>query len=229
LSFRSEAEESAVVFAFVPGFAISDSHDAQADPLPGAKRYTLLVPGLDTSRITNTLAFLRDMQRPVFGADVHGFRLNPPVPEADVVAFENSHNTSLPHDFRQFLTEVGNGGAGPFYGVFPLGRMDDNFGLRTWHENDGFVGVLSEPFPLRDEWNDTSSQPSAELANRDESEYWKQMDMFQSKYWRSSLVNGAIPICHEGCALRIWLVLTGPQAGYLWEDRRAEYAGLKPL
>ena len=112
---------------------------------------------------------------------------------------------------------------------FLSARMDDDFGLRTWQEDDGFVGVLSEPFPLREEWNDISSQPSAELADRDESEHWKQMDMFHSNYWRSSLVNGAIPIFHEGCALRIWLVLTGTQAGYLWEDRRAEYAGLKPL
>jgi hypothetical protein len=194
-----------------------------------SKRYTLLVPGLDTSRITDALAFLQGVQLRVFGADVHRFRLNPPLPEADVMAFENVHNVSLPHDFRQFLTNVGNGGAGPFYGVFPLGEMDDNFSLRTWQEDDGFVGVLSEPFPLGEEWNDISSQPSAELADLDESEYWRRMDIFQTTYWRSSLVNGAIPICHEGCALRIWLVLTGTQAGYLWEDRRSEYGGLKPL
>ena len=194
-----------------------------------SRRYTLLVPGLDTSRVTDALAFLRGVQLRVFGADVHGFRLNPPLPEADVTAFENVHNVSLPHDFRQFLTDVGDGGAGPFYGVFPLGKMDDNFRLRTWQEDDGFVGVLSKPFPLEEEWNDISSQPSAELADLDESEYVRQMDTFQKTYWRTSLVNGAIPICHEGCALRIWLVVTGTQAGYLWEDRRSEYEGLKPL
>jgi hypothetical protein len=81
--------------------------------------------------------------------------------------------------------------------------MDDNFGLRTWQEDDGFVGVLSEPFRLEEEWNDNSSQPSAELADRDESEYWRRMEILQTRYWRSSLVNGAIPICHEGYSLRI--------------------------
>jgi hypothetical protein len=194
-----------------------------------SKRYTLLVPGLDTSRIADALAFLQGVQLPVFGADVHGFRLNPPLPEVDVTAFETVHNVSLPYDFRQFLTDLGNGGAGPFYGVFPLGKMDDNFGLQTWQEKDGFVGILSEPFPFGEEWNDISSQPSAELADRDESEYDRQMDVFQRAYWDGSLVNGAIPICHEGCALRIWLVLTGAQSGYLWEDRRSEYRGLQPL
>lgn len=194
-----------------------------------SNRYTHHVPGLDTSRITDALAFLRRVQLRVFGADVHGFRLNPPPPEVDIMAFENSHNISLPHDFRQFLTDVGNGGAGPSYGVFPLGKMDDNFGLGTWQEDDGFVGVLSEPFPLGEKWNDVASQPSAELANLDESEYWRRMDIFQTTYWRSSLVNGAIPICHEGCALRILLVITGTQAGYLWEDRRSEDGGVRPL
>jgi hypothetical protein len=175
--------------------------------------------------MTAALAFLQALQLRVFGADVHGFRLNPPLPEADVTAFETVHNVSLPYDFRQFLTDIGNGGAGPFYGIFPLGKMDDNFGLQTWQEKDGFVGILSEPFPLGEEWNDISSQPSAELADRDESEYDRQMDVFQRAYWDGSLVNGAVPICHEGCALRIWLVLTGAQSGYLWEDRRSEYGG----
>jgi hypothetical protein len=48
--------------------------------------------------------------------------LNPPLREVDVVAFEDVHKVSLPPDFRQVLTEVGNGGAGPLYGVFPLAR-----------------------------------------------------------------------------------------------------------
>jgi hypothetical protein len=43
------------------------------------------------------------------------------------------------------------------------------------------------------------------------------------------VMNGAVPICHEGCALRIWLVVTGKQAGKLWEDRRSEYGGLRPV
>ena len=172
---------------------------------------------------------LKKAQPDVFGAEVHGFRLNPPLSEAEAVAFERIHNVILPHDFRQFLTSVGNGGAGPFCGIFPLGNTDDNFGLRVWQENDDLVGILSEPFTFEEEWNDISAMPAEELADRDESEYWRQMDAFESVYWGNSLVNGAIPICHEGCALRIWLVVSGPQTGYLWEDRRSEFGGLKPV
>jgi hypothetical protein len=49
------------------------------------------------------------------------------------------------------------------------------------------------------------------------------------KYWDPSRTNGAIPICHQGCALRVWLVITGPESGRLWEDRRADCGGLFPL
>lgn len=161
--------------------------------------------------------------------DDHGFQLLPPIPETEVVEFERRHRITLPEDYRQFVTCVGNGGAGPFYGVFPLGQMDDNFDLQDWQEEDGLVGVLSEPFPLSEEWNDLTAMPDAEQADTDELEYEKQMEAFDQRYWSASLVNGAIPICHEGCAIRIWLVVSGPQSGSLWEDRRSELKGLMPL
>ena len=47
-------------------------------------------------------------------------QLNNPVSEPDVASFEQKHGISLPPDYREFITRVGNGGAGPFYGVFAL-------------------------------------------------------------------------------------------------------------
>jgi hypothetical protein len=172
---------------------------------------------------------LRRAKPNVFGADDHGFQMGRPLSEADAIAFEQLHRVILPEDYRRFLTCVGNGGAGPFYGIFALGKMDDNFDLQEWHEEDGMVGVLSEPFPLEEEWNDLSAMPEEGLLGSDESEYNRQMEAFDRVYWNTSLVNGALPICHEGCALRIWLVVTGAQAGYLWEDKRSEYGGLVPV
>jgi hypothetical protein len=68
------------------------------------------------------------------------------------------------------------------------------------------------------------------LLHTDKQEYWKQNDEFERKYYfDTSRVNGAIPICTEGCALRTWLVLTGDQAGRLWYDGRADCKGLAPL
>jgi hypothetical protein len=156
-------------------------------------------------------------------------QLNDPILEPDVADFEQKHGISLPPDYREFITRVGNGGTGPFYGVFPLGFMDNNFDVRQWYENDGFVGTLSKPFAFQDEWNDVSAMPKDDLLDQDEDAYNKQMNAFETTYWSSNLVHGAIPICHEGCALRIWLIVSGEQAGELWEDRRSEYKGLRPV
>jgi hypothetical protein len=187
------------------------------------------MPLLDASRILNTLAELRFAPPRVFGVDVHRFRLNPPVSEVEMVAFEQARDITLPPDYRAFLTAAGDGGAGPFYGVFPLGQADYNFGLHPWREVDGMVGDLSKPFPMAYAWNDLTGMPSDELSGEEQREHDRQMAVFEKTYCETALINGAIPICHEGCALRIYLVVTGAQTGYLWEDRRAQYAGISPV
>ncbi len=186
--------------------------------------------GLDATRVRESLRRLGASQTKVFGADGHHFLLNFPMPEPDVLAFEQRHNIGLPADYRRFLTAIGNGGAGPYYGVFPLGMMDGLGGkLKAWNEANGFIGVLSKTFPHTEAWNDLQGKPSDELAKTDEEEYGRQLDQFEEVYFASSLVDGAIPICHLGCALRIWLVITGSQAGCLWRDGRADCTGLSPL
>jgi hypothetical protein len=185
---------------------------------------------LDPERVKESIRRLGAAQSRIFGANGHHFLLNPPLAEADVLGFEQRHHIRLPVDYRGFLTAIGNGGAGPFYGLFPLGMMDGlGVQLKGWNEADGFVGTLSKPFPLSDVWNDLRGKPSDELAETDDEEYWKQFDRFEESYFHSTIVDGAIPICHLGCALRIWLVLTGEQAGKLWRDGRADWTGLSPL
>jgi len=48
-----------------------------------------------------------------FGAAQHRYELAPPIDEAPA---------DLPDDVRDFVTTVGNGGAGPGYGVIPIAR-----------------------------------------------------------------------------------------------------------
>jgi len=162
----------------------------------------------------------------IFGARVHRFILNPPLTEAAILDFERQHAIRLPEDYRSFLTLAGNGGAGPAYGLFKLGEMDDNFSYMEWQENDGFVGRLSKPFPYTQVWNDLEGMPEDETV-LGEDEYETQMTQFEHRYYAA--VDGAIPICHLGCALRQWLVVCGVEAGYIWCDFRADYRGFSPL
>ena len=170
----------------------------------------------------------------LFGANGHRFHLEPRLSEEDVARFEAEHGIQLPAEYRAFLTCVGNGDVGPYYGVFRLGEMDDGNSFRRWEECDGFVGTLAEPFPLTEAWNDIEGRPQFDEARGSDQdymdEYERRLDAWESeKYWNPRLVNGAIPICHLGCALREWLVVTGPEAGNVWRDERADEKGLWPL
>lgn len=185
----------------------------------------------DYANVRNGVRACAKAKLRVFGSDSHLFELNPPLSLERIVGFERGHGIRLPADYRSFLLKVGNGGAGPFYGLFPLGFMDGSSGLTVtaWHERDGLVGSLKEPFPHDGPWNDTVGLPSAELAERDPAKYERLMGEFDQRYWNSSLVDGAIPICHMGCALRVWLVVSGGEMGNLWRDGRSELSGLQPL
>ncbi len=93
--------------------------------------------------------------------------------------------------------------------------------------------MLAEPFPHAGPWNDLSGNPVFE-ESQEEDEEWelehsRQLDAWDKIYFDSANVNGAIPICHRCCALRTWLVVTGPEAGNVWDDLRADYQGLKPV
>lgn len=93
-----------------------------------------------------------DPERKVFGSQGHDYQLNPPVPEAVINAFENKHRLRLPEDYRYFMTRIGSGGAGPFWGLFPFGMQDDAHGFGPL-EDGFFVGDLSAAFPHENAWN----------------------------------------------------------------------------
>src|SRR5262245_24909097 len=113
---------------------------------------------IDYNEIQAKLRLLQESAKAlnVFGAESHQYQSFPPLAEGFVQQFELQHRITLPADYRGFLIQVGNGGAGPSYGFFKLGEMDDGFGFKTWQENDGFVGILSRPFPHTERWNDLS-------------------------------------------------------------------------
>lgn len=178
--------------------------------------------------IHDGLERLRSAKRPpkVFGAESHAFKLNPRLSESALEKFEAKHRVRLPEDYRGFLVNLGNGGAGPYYGVFKLGEMDDSFDSQKWKEGDGFVGELSKPFPLTAAWNDVTGEPEE---TDDEEAYEKALEAFNQRYWASENVNGAIPLCHEGCAYRDWLIVTGLEVGHMWHDARTTQLGLYPI
>ena len=177
----------------------------------------------------------KDKKRQVFGAMGHNYVLNPPLDVSVIEAFELEHGVSLPEDYRQFITEIGNGGAGPAYGVFPFGKHDDCHDLRPW-EGGYLVGDVGKPFRFNKAWNvdkkfwDAEPNPPEGTSQDEEDLLWQEWDkILEAKYWNTSIMDGAIPICHLGCALRQWLVINGDQRGFVWDDMRADNRGIAPV
>lgn len=179
------------------------------------------------AQMVQDLAMLRASVSMAFESDEAEFQCSAVMTEAEVLEFERAHAVRLPEEYRAFLMCVGKGGAGPGYGVFDLGECDVGFDFRAWHEGDGFVGTLRLPFPHAAAWNDLAGMPEDALCETDEAAYERQRAAFEAGYFAP--LDGAIPICHLGCALRLWLIVSGPEAGHVWEDRRADFEGLAPV
>jgi hypothetical protein len=58
----------------------------------------------DIPAVEAAMSRLREIQAEVFGADGHGFQMNPALPESEVALFGRDHKIELPSDYRQFLT-----------------------------------------------------------------------------------------------------------------------------
>ena len=65
---------------------------------------------------------VKDKELKVFGASSHRYEMNPVLSERELRKVEYKYSFTLPKDYRWFIMNVGNGGAGPYYGILPLGK-----------------------------------------------------------------------------------------------------------
>ena len=156
----------------------------------------------------------------VFGATDHCYILNNPLSEIEILAFEDMNKVSLPADYRFFLRNVGNGGAGPDYGIFNLGTWE---GGKTWAGEDWLVGKLDEPFPYSTAWNPVPFDPERDDPDDDI------LDAIEDEYFATKHIDGSIPISTQGCRKWYRLVVAGPAYGQIWLDRLVDWRGLSPV
>lgn len=65
----------------------------------------------------------KDSDQEVFGAGSHQYKLSAPASEDRVRKFEDQYGIRLPEECRNFLMLIGNGGAGPYYGIYGLEEL----------------------------------------------------------------------------------------------------------
>ncbi|MBN1427653.1 MAG: HEAT repeat domain-containing protein [Anaerolineae bacterium] len=147
---------------------------------------------LRVQRILQKLEQVRKRKLTCFGSQSHNFRLKSPISEYNLRAFETEHSIQLPDDYRTFLLHAGNGGAGPFYGLYPLDKWDD---FADWVlEEERPDNFLALPCPL-----------TPELEPSDD---W--VDQFTDCV---SPYQGTISLGTQGCTYATQLIVSGPYAG----------------
>ena len=106
-----------------------------------------------------------------------------------------------PHNhFRAFLTEVGNGGAGPSYGLYDL---EEAFRLDAIETHEGPLQFYATPFPHTADWN-----PPLEAQPED--------------YEEGRRITGSLVLAEFGCGAFHRLVLNGE----VWFDDRCADGGV---
>ena len=148
-----------------------------------------------------------DKNLEVFGADAHQYHLNPPVSEAEVLAFEEKYGVSLPEDYRAFVQTIGDANAQkldtmvwPYYGLYAFGTQLDDL-LYKGSETYLKAPCALSPDMTQEEWEALSSPL---LMDEEEEEYTQQC---------GKVFGGLLSLGSQGCAYYHALVLTGPYAG----------------
>lgn len=86
----------------------------------------------DLNEIRTKLQLLKkyDTSFAAFGSKEHQYTSHPVLSESDLADFEQRERVTLPKSYRAYLKHVGNGGAGPAYGIYSL---DDARNGAGWH------------------------------------------------------------------------------------------------
>ncbi len=144
----------------------------------------------------------------VFGSGSHKYHLNKPADSERIENFELEYSVSLPECYRAFLEHVGNGGngyrnsgAGPFYGLFPLGIGVEELLYSNPEEHLGKECILT-PEMDQETWHRLT-------------DLLEQEDISDHDYHReiNKLYAGVLPIGSQGCSYLQGIVLNGTHKG----------------
>lgn len=167
----------------------------------------------------------QDKDLEVFEAGTHQYQLKDKISEKELSAFEKKHQVSLPEEYRLFLTELGNGGAGPYYGLHDLEKGLEEAILYSNDENEKPATPLAIDFPFSNKAAaDYIQAYMAAKAAGDE-------DLVEPLELPDTLT-GVIFLCEYGCGWSYCLVVKGEQQGTVWfhgENMQPCFKGDKQL
>ncbi|MEH2136940.1 SMI1/KNR4 family protein [Nostoc sp.] len=153
----------------------------------------------------------------VFGSESHQYQLKPCLSNKEIQVFESRYNITLPSEYKNFLLEIGNGGAGPGYGLSGLSVIECE-GIIIEKIYQEKHEILSKPFPLIKEWN------NLDLIVKNNTDFVINNDA----YFDDKFIQGTLTMTNYGCGIYGMLVVTGEQSGQIWIDDRTNDNGIYP-
>jgi hypothetical protein len=152
--------------------------------------------------------FLTPWRAPQFGVRWHGFRCEPRASVAYLAEFENRWAITLPAEYRALLMKVGNGCAGPYYGLSPLDEW-----CAPWLQEEVPPDTLSSPFTAEGGRSDGLARGALRICNAGCEHYYLLVvsGPCRGQIWRDSAIDGLslVPVKTssepEGGTLVAWL------------------------
>lgn len=117
-----------------------------------------------------------DKEMREFASGTHKYKFKPVTSIQKVRKFEKKYNITLPENYIRYLTEVGNGGAGPDYGLYSLEKVEEiNEHLS---QNDDFILFDLDDESRRKEWIRMCESANNDIEER--CEYLKMIQRMES-------------------------------------------------
>lgn len=154
----------------------------------------------------------------VFGSEKHKYLFNQTKSEKELLDFEERNSIKLPIAYKEFLKQIGNGGAGPYYGLEPI---ENGLFADLDYKDESELNDLSKPFPHIEHWN----LDFGEVTDENEDAFFKQKD---EEYYQNKWANGLLRVSNFGCGVSVNLVVNGTEYGNLWIDDRCNEQGIYP-
>lgn len=157
----------------------------------------------------------KDKNYEIFGSKVHQYELNETVSLEWVRAFEKQFQVKLPQEYVFFITKVGNGGVGPYYGIEPLSLDEDYV---KYYSNLSKPSIYNEDYLQFYNDNITlfENEKRYNAQEDDEESFHKKQEQIYN-----TLENGTLNINNQGCTCDALLVVNGSRAGEMvyidWE------------
>lgn len=152
----------------------------------------------------------------IFGANHHNWKFGEPADMQKIHDFEKDMKITLPEALVRYLTELGDGGAGPDYGIYSLEEMRKR---NVFLHQTVNLPVMLDHSMTNEQWSDFAKKYETldDIINSDkfyiQTKEHQERLMQELRNMELSLIAGGVLIGTPGCTMNSILMCRGAAAG----------------